>query len=536
MAMGAGPLRAEGPLSAIGWLSDSVTTPKGAIAPQNPAGLPAPGSKLPRGAAVPASVPLPRKLPDEPAVTKDANPAPITATVLGKPAPDGVGLLPSARTGLPHRLWALARSEDIARRITAARTDTLPALQGLLMTLLLAESEPPFDSGGRDMLLLARVDKLLSLGALDQAMALTGLATPPSPELFRRRFDIALLTGTEDAACTEMQTAPHLAPTLPARIFCLARAGDWQAAALTLATSQALGQVPEAEEELLIRFLDPAAADEAPPLPAPDQPTPLTWRMYEAIGEPLPSLGLPLAFAHGDLQPQAGWKAQLEAAERLAQASALPAGRLLALYTERRPAASGGVWDRVAAVQRFDRALDGATAQPVAQAVAEALPAAWQAMTEAQLESPFAQLYGKRLMALPLEGGAAQLAFRIALLSPDYRAAAEARALILPPPDLTEAFLIGVTRGQLAGLAAPDSMSRAIAPAFLAPQVTEEAQRLLEDRRVGEALLLALEDLGRGVTGDPRGVAEGLSLLRKLGLEDVARRTALELLLLERRG
>lgn len=223
---------------------------------------------------MPASVPLPRKLPDEPAVTKDANPAPITATILGKPAPDGVGLLPSARTGLPHRLWALARSEDIARRITAARTDTLPALQGLLMTLLLAESEPPFDSGGRDMLLLARVDKLLSLGALDQAMALTGLATPPSSELFRRRFDIALLTGTEDTACTEIQTAPHLAPTLPARIFCLARAGDWQAAALTLATSQALGQVPEAEEELLIRFLDPAAADEASPCPPPISPRP----------------------------------------------------------------------------------------------------------------------------------------------------------------------------------------------------------------------------------------------------------------------
>lgn len=187
-------------------------------------------------------------------------------------------------------------------------------------------------------------------------------------------------------------------------------------------------------------------------------------------------------------------------------------------------------------MQRFDRALDGATAQPVAQAVAEALPAAWQAMTEAQLEAPFAQLYGKRLMALPLEGEAAQLAFRIALLSPEYRAAAEARALMLPSPDLTEAFLIGVTRGQLAGLAAPDSMSRAIAPAFLAPQITEEAQRLLDERRVGEALLLAMEDLGRGVTGDPRGVAEGLSLLRKLGLEDVARRTALELLLLERRG
>ena len=79
-------------------------------------------------------------------------------------------------------------------------------------------------------------------------------------------------------------------------------------------------------------------------------------------------------------------------------------------------------------------------------------------------------------------------------------------------------------------------MSRAIAPAFLAPKITPEAEQLLAERRVGEALLLALDTVGRGVTGDPRGVAEGLSLLRQLGLEDVARRTALELLLLERRG
>ena len=36
--------------------------------------------------------------------------------------------------------------------------------------------------------------------------------------------------------------------------------------------------------------------------------------------------------------------------------------------------------------------------------------------------------------------------------------------------------------------------------------------------------------------GDLRGVTQGLSLLRRVGLEDVARRTALELMLLERRG
>lgn len=516
------------PLSAIDWLSESVTTPRGATVapPKQPR-----RSGAPEG-ALPSSVPLPHKSSNEPAVAKSATPAEITASVLGKPSPDGAGLLSSERTGLPHRLWGLSKTEDIARAISAERIDTLPALQGLTMTLMLAEAEPPVDSGGKGVLLRTRIDKLLDMGALDQALALTGLTGTPSAEIFRRRFDISLLTGTEDAACDEMQAAPHLAPTLPARIFCLARAGDWQAAALTLDTALALGQVRPEEEELLMRFLDPALADGAEPLPPPATPTPLVWRMYEAIGEPLPTLGLPLAFSHADLRPQAGWKAQVEAAERLARAGAIPPNLLLGLYTERRPAASGGVWDRVEAFQKFDRAI--AVRDPAK--VAETLPDAWAAMTAVELEAAFAALYGVLLSELTLKGDAAALAFRIGLLSPEYQEVATVRAKEQPAPDAREAFLIGLATGDLRGRLPTDSMSRAIAPAFLAPQITEGAQALLDDRRTGEALLQAIDDVGRGVTGDPRGVGEGLSLLRRLGLEDVARRTALELLLLERRG
>jgi hypothetical protein len=38
------------------------------------------------------------------------------------------------------------------------------------------------------------------------------------------------------------------------------------------------------------------------------------------------------------------------------------------------------------------------------------------------------------------------------------------------------------------------------------------------------------------VFGEDRAVTEGLALLRALGLESAARRTALELMILERRG
>ena len=88
----------------------------------------------------------------------------------------------------------------------------------------------------------------------------------------------------------------------------------------------------------------------------------------------------------------------------------------------------------------------------------------------------------------------------------------------------------------MAGLVPPDSLSRAIAPAFLGHDPAEDLARLLDEDRVGEAILVAIEMIERGVQGDLDGVTDGLALLRKVGMERAARRAALELLLLERRG
>ena len=60
--------------------------------------------------------------------------------------------------------------------------------------------------------------------------------------------------------------------------------------------------------------------------------------------------------------------------------------------------------------------------------------------------------------------------------------------------------------------------------------------QLLDQNRTGEAILTAVDRITRGVQGNLDQVTEGLSILRMIGLEDVARRTALQLLMLERRG
>ena len=495
-----------GPLSAIDWLSQSVATP----AAQNGGGV---------------AIVI-----DEPPVTArgGALPAPVATTPLDGPAPDAVGLIAPAVSGLPRDLWGAGLTPEIAQRLTTDRSADLPALRQLFLTILLAEAAAPVDAGGRGDLLRVRIDKLLALGALEQAAALIEASGADTPELFRRAFDVALLTGAEDRACEAMARSPHLAPTVPARIFCLARSGDWDTAALTLHSAEALGQLAPDQATLLARFLDPDLFEGDPVPPPPVPVTPLDWKMYEAIGEPLSTAGLPVAFSYAEISPRAGWKAQIAAAERLTRAGTIPPNVILGLYTERRAAASGGVWARVEAFQAFEAALTSGDAARIGQS----LPVVWARMQEAELEVPFAVLFGKDLAEVPLTGEAAAIAFRVGLLSPHREAAARRH----PATDPAEAFLAGLALGDLASLVPPDSLGRAIAAAFRTPAPSEEARALLEGNRMGEAILVAIDNVGRGVQGDLRGVTEGLSLLRLAGLEDVARRTALELMILERRG
>lgn len=495
--------QAEEPLSAIDWLSKSVADP-----------------------ALPVAMPL---QPDEPGVTEGAGVDTISVTPIDAPTLDALGLMPAAAAGLPRNLWGSTPTAELARLLSAERVDTLPAIQSLLYTLLLAELDPPADADGSEALFLARVDKLLDLGALDAALALLELPDLPRPEPFRRWFDAALLLGEENRACETMRETPEVAPTFPARIFCLARGGDWNAAALSLRTGEALGYIEPDMAELLTRFLDPDLFEGEPDMMPPARPSPLVFRLMEAIGQPLPTATLPVAFANSDLRSNSGWKTRIEAGERLARTGAIEPNRLLGLYTEQKPAASGGVWDRVAAIQRLDAAISDRDAR----AVAEALPGAWDRMTAAELEVPFAALYGEALTSLPLAGEAARMAFRIGLLSDGYERIARARQ----PEDGVEAFLIGLAQGDVTALAPPDQLGGAIKRAF-APVAApgEEFAALLSERRLGEALLLATLKVTEGAKGDLRDVTEGLVLLRAAGLETTARRASLELILLERRG
>ena len=490
------PAPAQEPLSVIDWLNEQSTGPRA-------------GHVL-----------------LEPPVAESGSGPEISVTPLEDLA-DPIGLVPAEVTGLPRSLWEKSDADDLARLIRDTPVLGAPAMQALLDTLLLTEARAPSGQRSEETLLLVRLDRLMALGATDPARSLAQVAGPTrTAERFARWFDATLLTGDEEESCAALLAHPHLSPGYDAQIFCLMRAGDWSTAALILEDVHALELLPAPQMALLDRFLSPELFENLPPLPRPARPDPLTFRLFESIGEALPTAPLPRMFATADLRDLAGWKAQLEAAERLARSGALSPNRLLGLYTARQPAASGGIWDRVAALQRFETALGTGSAS----AIAKTLPKVWEAMRAAGLEVPFATLFAEDLVGQSFDDpGTAALAYRIRLLSPAYEAAASA------PPDESamHLYLAALARGVPGLLPAPEPYADAISDGFDdATPVPPALHAELDQGRLGEAILKAIALFDRGAHGNLSDLANAIATFRAVGLEDTARRAALQLLLL----
>lgn len=489
---------AQEPLSAIEWLNEASTATVSA---------------------------LPDRTISEPPISSGVSTPRIQVTTLDRPSPDAVGLLPSHATGLPGSLWRNSTSDVLQEHFAHLSPEPLPAIQALYYTLLLAEASPPLDLATDQAFLSARLMALRQFGAVEPALALVEAAGPLPGGLFDQWFDLALLAGEENRPCAALTRQPHLSGSLAARVFCSAREGDWETAALIYDSAVALDALSTVDQTLLVLFLDPDLIETIDPPDVPKPLTPLQFRLFEAMGMPLSTQDLHRAFAHADLRGTAGWKAELEAAERLARTGALPATQLFGLYTDRKPAASGGVWDRVAAIQSLDAALQAGDPG----AVAESLPKAWAAMRSRRLEVPFADLFAPRLDAQPLPGEVARLALRITLLSSSYESASADRAA----DDRDDRFLVGLAHGQPQPSDARSPLEQAIAAGFAATEPPESQKTLLDRGQLGEAILLAAAQLDRVSEGRHEDVTGAITTLRAVGLEDTARRAALQLLLLE---
>lgn len=488
---------ASDPLSAIDWLDNRTPQVVFPITPLAPVTI------------------------DEPPVAGSVTTPDVTVSAIGAVKRAAAGLLPTSVTGLPRDLWQNSETDVLSALIPALSLEGKPALQSLLYTLLLAEANEPSDARAADFMRV-RVQKLLSLGALDPAAALLERADPAHKDLFDMYFDVALLSGDANGPCSALRADPKLSPEFAQRIFCDARAQNWDTAALTLTTADAIGALSALDAALLERFLDPDLFEDTPAPAPPARPNALQFRLFEAIGEPLPTAPLPRAFAAVDLMGDAGWKAQLDAAERLARLGAISENRLLGVYTSRIPSASGGIWDRAEAVQRLETAMKSGDPQAILRQTRKA----WTQMQSVGLQVPFATLYAEPLLRIPSTGADADLVTEIVLLSPLYESAATRK---------TQNNRLSAAQGIAKGSPHPAPTLALMAPiseAFGNSDAPQSLTQMARSGKLGEAILRAMALTASGADGDPAALQSGLTFLRSVGLEDTSRRVALQLLLI----
>ena len=447
---------------------------------------------------------------ETPVVNTGAIPS-VEAAPLDQSTGPGFGLFGEAASGFPSTLWQGADLAAVDRALSALPDEALAPVAALRMRLLLASAAAPRGTVGSEFLSL-RVNQLTALGAADEALALLEGTDPMSPAIFGAYADLALVSNTEDVACRRLALNPALSDDLAFRTFCLARNRDWNAAALTLQSAEILGEIPGDLGALLAQFLEPELADHGP-INFDDIPmTPLVVRLREAVGVPIASTGLPRVFAQGDLRPEMGWKAQIDAAERLVRTGALRPGQLFAFYTEGTPSASGSVWDRAEAVQKLDAALDGGSPR----ALERALEAAWNEMARASLLEPLAVMVAPRLDPTAELSSVARARLNgLLLLSDRYEDVG----------DDAGSLALGLAYGDVSAAAPRTALERALVAGF-SGQLEQPSGTL------GVAILQALAQVEAARQGDLSRLSTGLSTLRAVGLESSARQIALHLLVL----
>ena len=98
-------------------------------------------------------------------------------------------------------------------------------------------------------------------------------------------------------------------------------------------------------------------------------------------------------------------------------------------------------------------------------------------------------------------------------------------------PEGTPPIWKAVATGQFDGIRSDDPLEAAIIAAFVSTEPPEMFKPLLDQRRLGEAVLQSMDLMADGPRADPADIERGLALFKQLSLHDVARQTALHMLL-----
>ena len=446
--------------------------------------------------------------------TETENTSDIKVSTLTSNEYQAIGLLPIYVTGIPTTIWRNSSFDDLVYSFKTMPIFKYSPIQELVYSLLLAEARPPLNEPKRYAFLEARLNKLLNYGAVDPAIALIERASPLPERMIPLLFDISLLSSNNFPICDPIFQNTKNRELQAELIYCYARKGDWLTAHLILKTGEVLEDLNVREVSLLDRYLEvDFNVDLNALLPPPELITPLEYRLYEAIGEPIPAEYLPIQYSQSDLSGENGWRAQVIAAERLSLTGAIPENQILGVYTSNNPGVSGGMWERVKVVQDLDFALEHE------EDFEHYFQNAWRVFKKTDQITVFAKLFGLRVFEKNLSVKSREIAANLLLLTNNFR--------------LTKGYWnssdirFGLTTGDFSQVKASNEIEKIILKVFTEPSIPFLVEQKLNQGKLGEVILNALLQFETGIDGNLKDFSESLSTLNLIGLDNTARRAAL---------
>jgi len=438
----------------------------------------------------------------------------IKVSTLASNEYQAIGLLPIYVTGIPTTIWRNSSYDDLVFSFKTMPIYKYSPIQELVYSLLLAEARPPLNEPARYAFLEARLNALLNYGAVDPAIALIEHASPLPERMIPLLFDISLLSSNNFPICDPIFQNTENRDLQAELIYCHARKGDWLTAHLILKTGAVLGDLNSHEISLLDRYLEvDFNVDMNALLPPPEIISPLEYRLYEAIGEPIPAEYLPVQYSQTDLSGENGWRSQVIAAERLSLTGAIPENQILGIYTSNNPGVSGGIWERVKVVQDLDLAIENE------ENFEYFFQKAWRVFKKTDQLTVFAKMFGLRVFDKNLSVDSKEIAANLLLLTNNF--------------GLTKSYWnssdirFGLTTGDFSQVKVSNEIEKTILKVFTEPSMPFLVEQKLNQGKLGEVILNALMQFEKGIDGNLKDFSESLSTLNLIGLDTTSRRAAL---------
>ena len=438
----------------------------------------------------------------------------IKVSTLASNEYQAIGLLPIYVTGIPTTIWRNSSYDDLVFSFKTMPIYKYSPIQELVYSLLLAEARPPLNEPARYAFLEARLNALLNYGAVDPAIALIEHASPLPERMIPLLFDISLLSSNNFPICDPIFQNTENRDLQAELIYCHARKGDWLTAHLILKTGAVLGDLNSQEISLLDRYLEvDFNSDMDALLPPPEIISPLEYRLYEAIGEPIPAEYLPVQYSQTDLSGENGWRSQVIAAERLSLTGAIPENQILGIYTSNNPGVSGGMWERVKVVQDLDLAIENE------ENFEYFFQKAWRVFKKTDQLTVFAKMFGLRVFDKNLSVDSKEIAANLLLLTNNF--------------GLTKSYWnssdirFGLTTGDFSQVKVSNEIEKIILKVFTEPSMPFLVEQKLNQGKLGEVILNALMQFEKGIDGNLKDFSESLSTLNFIGLDTTSRRAAL---------